>query len=180
MHSIVTSFKGIARDASTDFYNVGDIYVQYGLSCIPCLCTADIIDECSVLGIDRVILVFDLDGPMGGMLTYEDIKKRYTEINGVEILYYPVAWCAEIYTVPKQVKILLQSIAGKNVKKTDAILDVPVLKQRLLEIDRQELLDKEIIEYLLGISNNAFTLSELEVWMQRATKKYNDNYGWWK
>lgn len=35
-------------------------------------------------------------------------------------------------------------------------------------------------EYLLGISNNAFTLSELEVWMQRATKKYNDNYGWWK
>lgn len=78
------------------------------------------------------------------------------------------------YTVPKQVKILLQSIAGKNVKKTDAILDVPVLKQRLLEIDR------EIIEYLLGMSNNAFTLSELEVWMQRATKKYNDNYGWWK
>ena len=38
--------------------------------------------------------------------------------------------------MPKQVKILLQSIAGKNVKKTDAILDVPVLKQRLLEIDR--------------------------------------------
>lgn len=38
-----------------------------------------------------------------------------------------------------------------------AILDVPVLKQRLLEIDR------EIIEYLLGMSNNAFTLSELEV-----------------
>lgn len=28
MHSIVTSFKGIAKDASTDFYNVGDIYVQ--------------------------------------------------------------------------------------------------------------------------------------------------------
>lgn len=28
-------------------------------------------------------------------------------------------------SVPKQVKILLQSIAGKNVKKTDAILDVP-------------------------------------------------------
>lgn len=82
--------------------------------------------------------------------------------------------------MPKQVKILLQSIAGKNVKKTDAILDVPVLKQRLLEIDRQKLLDKEIIEYLLGMSNNAFTLSELEVWMQRATKKYNDNYGWWK
>lgn len=50
-------------------------------------------------------------------------------------------WCAETYTVPKQVKILLQSIAGKNVKKTDAILDVPVLKQRLLKIDR------EIIEY---------------------------------
>lgn len=46
MHSIVTSFKGITKDASTDFYNVGDIYVQYGLSCIPCLCTADIIDEC--------------------------------------------------------------------------------------------------------------------------------------
>lgn len=46
---------------------------------------------------------------------------------------------------------------------TDAILDVPVLKQRLLETDRQKLLDKEIIEYLLGISNNAFTLSELEV-----------------
>ena len=195
MHSIVTSFKGITKDASTDFYNVGDIYVQYGLSCIPCLCTADIIDECSVLGIDRVVLIFDLDGPMGGMLTYEDIKKRYTEISGVEILYYPVAWCAEtllhyqicsyvtdaeIYTVPKQVKILLQSIAGKNVKKTDAILDVPVLKQRLLEIDRQKLLDREIIEYLLGISNNAFTLSELEVWMKRATKKYNDNYGWWK
>lgn len=146
MHSIVTSFKGIAKDASTDFYNVGDIYVQYGLSCIPCLCTADIIDECSVLGIDRVVLIFDLDGSMGGMLTYEDVKKRYTEISGVEI-----------YTVPKQVKILLQSIAGKNVKKTDAILDVPVLKQRLLEIDR------EIIEYLLGMSNNAFTLSELEV-----------------
>lgn len=62
MHSIVTSFKGI-----TDFYNVGDIYVQYGLSCIPCLCTADIIDVCSVLGID---------GPMGGMLTYEDVKRR--------------------------------------------------------------------------------------------------------
>lgn len=82
--------------------------------------------------------------------------------------------------MPKQVKILLQSIAGKNVKKTDAILDVPVLKQRLLETDRQKLLDKEIIEYLLGISNNAFTLSELEVWMKRATKKYNDNYGWWK
>lgn len=61
MHSIVTSFKGIAKDASTDFYNVGDIYVQYGLSCIPCLCTADIIDECSVLGIDRVVLIFDLD-----------------------------------------------------------------------------------------------------------------------
>lgn len=81
---------------------------------------------------------------------------------------------AEIYTVPKQVKILLQSIAGKNVKKTGAILGVPVLKQRLLEIDR------EIIEYLRGMSNNAFTLSELEVWMQRATKKYNDNYGWWK
>lgn len=95
----------------------------------------------SVLGIDRVVLIFDLDGPMGGMLTYEDVKKRYTET----------------YTVPKQVKILLQSIAGKNVKKTDAILDVPVLKQRLLEIDR------EIIEYLLGMSNNAFTLSELEV-----------------
>lgn len=55
-----------------------------------------------------------------------------------------------------------------------------MLKQRLLEIDRQKLLDKEIIEYLLGISNNAFTLSELEVWMQRATKKYNDNYGGWK
>ena len=73
---------------------------------------------------------------MCSMLTYEDIKKRYTEISGVEILYYPVAWCAETYTVPKQVKILLQSIAGKNVKKTDAILDVPVLKQRLLEIDR--------------------------------------------
>lgn len=121
MHSIVTSFKGITKDASTDFYNVGDIYVQYGLSCIPCLCTADIIDECSVLGIDRVVLIFDLDGPMGGMLTYEDIKKRYTEISGVEILYYPVAWCAEIYTVPKQ---------------------------RLLETDRQKLLDKEIIEYL--------------------------------
>lgn len=82
--------------------------------------------------------------------------------------------------MPKQVKILLQSIAGKNVKKTDAILDVPVLKQRLLEIDRQILLDREIIEYLLGMSNNAFTLSELEVWMKRATKKYNDNYGWWK
>lgn len=49
--------------------------------------------------------------------------------------------------------------ASKNVKKTDAILDVPVLKQRLLEIDR------EIIEYLLGMSNNAFTLSELEVWL---------------
>lgn len=45
MH-IVTSFKGITKDASTDFYNVGNIYVQYGLSCIPCLCTADIIDEC--------------------------------------------------------------------------------------------------------------------------------------
>lgn len=45
----------------------------------------------SVLGIDRVVLIFDLDGPMGGMLTYEDIKKRYTEISGVEILYYPVA-----------------------------------------------------------------------------------------
>lgn len=162
MH-IVTSFKGITKDASTDFYNVGDIYIQYGLSCIPCLCTADIIDVYSVLGIDRVVLIFDLDGPMGGMLTYEDVKKRYTEISGVEI-----------YTVPKQVKILLQSIAGKNVKKTDAILDVPVLKQRLLEIDR------EIIEYLLGMSNNAFTLSELEVWMKRATKKYNDNYGWWK
>lgn len=28
MHSIVTSFKGITKDASTDFYNVGDIYVQ--------------------------------------------------------------------------------------------------------------------------------------------------------
>lgn len=82
--------------------------------------------------------------------------------------------------MPKQVKILLQSIAGKNVKKTDAILDVPVLKQRLLKIDRQKLLDREIIEYLLGMSNNAFTLSELEVWMKRATKKYNDNYGWWK
>lgn len=27
MHSIVTSFKGITKDASTDFYNVGDIYV---------------------------------------------------------------------------------------------------------------------------------------------------------
>lgn len=52
MHSIVTSFKGITKDASTDFYNVGDIYVQYGLSCIPCLCTADIIDVCSVLGIE--------------------------------------------------------------------------------------------------------------------------------
>ena len=132
---------------------------------------------------------------MGGMLTYEDVKKRYTEISGVEILYYPVAWCAEtllhyqicsyvtdaeIYTVPKQVKILLQSIAGKNVKKTDAILDVPVLKQRLLETDRQKLLDREIIEYLLGMSNNAFTLSELEVWMKRATKKYNDYYGWGK
>lgn len=158
MHSIVTSFKGITKDASTDFYNVGDIYVQYGLSCIPCLCTADIIDVCSVLGIDRVVLIFDLDGPMGGMLTYEDVKKRYTEISGVEILYYPIAWCAEtllhyqicsyvtdaeIYTVPKQVKILLQSIAGKNVKKTDAILDVPVLKQRLLEIDRQKLLDRD-------------------------------------
>lgn len=163
MH-IVTSFKGITKDASTDFYNVGDIYIQYGLSCIPCLCTADIIDVYSVLGIDRVVLIFDLDGPMGGMLTYEDVKKRYTEI----------------YTVPKQVKILLQSIAGKNVKKTDAILDVPMLKQRLLEIDRQKLLDREIIEYLLGMSNNAFTLSELEVWMKRATKKYNDNYGWWK
>lgn len=50
----------------------------------------------------------------------------------------------------------------------------------LLEIDRQILLDREIIEYLLGMSNNAFTLSELEVWMKRATKKYNDNYGWWK
>lgn len=87
---------------------------------------------------------------------------------------------AEIYTVLKQVKILLQSIAGKNVKKTDAILDVPVLKQRLLKIDRQKLLDREIIEYLLGMSNNAFTLSELEVWMKRATKKYNDNYGCWK
>lgn len=48
MHSIVTSFKGITKDASTDFYNVGDIYVQYGLSC-----TADIID--------RVVLIFDLD-----------------------------------------------------------------------------------------------------------------------
>lgn len=143
----------------------------------------------------RVVLIFDLDGSMGGMLTYEDVKKRYTEISGVEILYCPIAWCAEtllhyqirsyvtdaeIYTVPKQVKILLQSIAGKNVKKTDAILDVPVLKQRLLEIDRQILLDREIIEYLLGMSNNAFTLSELEVWMKRATKKYNDNYGWWK
>lgn len=33
MHSIVTSFKGITKDVSTDFYNVGDIYVQYGLSC---------------------------------------------------------------------------------------------------------------------------------------------------
>ena len=157
------------------------------------VCEADIIDECSVLGIDRVVLIFDLDGSMGGMLTYEDVKKRYTEISGVEILYYPIAWCAEtllhyqirsyvtdaeIYTVPKQVKILLQSIAGKNVKKTDAILNVPVLKQRLLEIDRQILLDREIIEYLLGMSNNAFTLSELEVWMKRATKKYNDNYGW--
>lgn len=64
MHSIVTSFKGITKDASTDFYTVGDIYVQYGLSCIPCLCTADIIDVCSVLGIDRVVLIFDLDGPM--------------------------------------------------------------------------------------------------------------------
>lgn len=83
MHSIVTSFKGITKDASTDFYNVGDIYVQYGLSCIPCLCTADIIDECSVLGIDRVVLIFDLDGPMGGMLTYEDVKKRYTEISAL-------------------------------------------------------------------------------------------------
>lgn len=82
MHSIVTSFQGITKDASTDFYNVGDTYVQYGLSCIPCLCTADIID--------RVVLIFDLDGPMGGMLTYEDVKKRYTEISGVEILYYPV------------------------------------------------------------------------------------------
>lgn len=29
------------------------------------------------------------------MLTYEDVKKRYTEISGVEILYYPIAWCAE-------------------------------------------------------------------------------------
>lgn len=29
MHSIVTSFKGIAKDASTDFYNVGDIYGRY-------------------------------------------------------------------------------------------------------------------------------------------------------
>lgn len=82
--------------------------------------------------------------------------------------------------MPKTSKNILQSIAGKNVKKTDAILDVPVLKQRLLEIDRQILLDREIIEYLLGMSNNAFTLSELEVWMKRATKKYNDNYGWWK
>lgn len=90
MHSIVTSFKGITKDASTDFYNVGDIYVQYGLSCIPCLCTADIID--------RVVLIFDLDGPM-----------------------------------------------------------------RILRNGIQKLLDKEIIEYLLGISNNAFTLSELEV-----------------
>lgn len=68
-----------------------------------------------MLGIDRVVLIFDLDGSMGGMLTYEDVKKRYTEISGVEILYYPIAWCAEIYTVPKQ---------------------------RLLEIDRQILLDR--------------------------------------
>lgn len=45
----------------------------------------------SVLGIDRVVLIFDLDGSMGGMLTYEDVKKRYTEISGVEILYYPIA-----------------------------------------------------------------------------------------
>lgn len=163
MHSIVTSFKGITKDASADFYNVGDIYVQYGLSCIPCLCTADIIDVCSVLGIDRVVLIFDLDGSMCGMLTYEDVKKRYTEISGVEILYYPIAWCAET--------LLHYQICSYV---TDAILDVPVLKQRLLEIDR------EIIEYLLGMSNNAFTLSELEVWMKRATKKYNDNYGWWK
>lgn len=133
MHSIVTSFKGITKDASTDFYNVGDIYIQYGLSCIPCLCTADIIDVYSVLGIDRVVLIFDLDGPMGGMLTYEDVKKRYTEISGVEILYYPIAWCAET--------LLHYQICSYV---TDAILDVLVLKQRLLEIDRQKLLDREL------------------------------------
>lgn len=44
----------------------------------------------------------------------------------------PMAVCLDI--VPKQVKILLQSIAGKNVKEIDAILDVPVLKQRSITI----------------------------------------------
>ena len=128
-----------------------------------------------VLDVDGVVLVaveMDSDSTVARLV-----------LNTWTLLHYQICSYvtdAEIYTVPKQVKILLQSIAGKNVKKTDAILDVPVLKQRLLETDRQKLLDKEIIEYLLGISNNAFTLSELEVWMQRATKKYNDNYGWWK
>lgn len=78
--------------------------------------------------------------------TKRHTESGYTEISGVEILYYPIAWCAET--------LLHYQICSYV---TDAILDVPVLKQRLLEIDR------EIIEYLLGMSNNAFTLSELEV-----------------
>lgn len=56
----------------------------------------------------------------------------YTEISGVEILYYPIAWCAE------------------------TLLHYQICSY---------VTDAEIIEYLLGMSNNAFTLSELEVWL---------------
>lgn len=195
MHTIVSAFKNFPKETNFGIYKFGDIYVQYGLSCIPCLCVADTIEVCRELNIERIVLIFDLDGPQGGMLSFGDIYKRYTLIDNVEILYYPVAWCAEtllhyqicsditdaeVYPVPKRVRKFLEDIIGSNVKKTELILDKDLLEARLLELDRSNLLCKEIIEFMLGIADNAFTIGTLKKWMARAEEKYTANYGWWK
>lgn len=110
-------------------------------------------------------------------------------------MYCPVAWCAEtlihyqldsklkdaeVYPVAKMVAKMLNKKYDINVKKTDKILDVPLLESRLGELDRERLLDKHIIEFLLGITTRMFTIEELGEWMNRATDKFNKNYEWWK
>lgn len=195
MHTIVTSLRDIQENPYESLYKCSDIYIQYGLSCVPCLCIEDVRDLCSTLGISRAVLFFELDGPQGGVLTFEDVFERFTVLNGVEGLYYPVAWCAEtilhyqlcttlldaeIYPVPKMVRKYLDNEYEINVKRTKEVLDIITLRKRLSELDLEKLLSRRIIEFLLELSETAYTIGELKPWMDLAKQKYEANLGWWK
>lgn len=196
MHTVVTAMLGLQSVYSETLYRCGDIYLQHSLTNPACFAVADIETLCAVNDIDKVIIFFDTDSVSGsGIISHADIQNRYIKIPGADVMFYPVAWCAEtllyyqfcpqiedaeIFTVPRIIRESLSSIAGADVKKTHMVLQPAALHHILECLHTEGMLNQRLINFLIQRSDQPYTIKELESWLESAQVKYNRNINWWK